>query len=222
MKRGTSHPIHTLGPLVLVFLALALAGNYNGVTGAVVYRDSGFGGYGGYGGSSFLGGYTFSDFYYQYAPFIDALLFLIIFLSLGQTVFSSHFKKSGQSLYIGVGLMLSFALLLWEEQNNFYILEEFGMFALILLGLLILVVAFRAISAHSIPHMVIPLCVILFSVLYVVFAKTPLVSKLAEELNLNLFENWLVLAFVISAIWILFGLLLKTGKGRRAVKFVTE
>ena len=141
MKRGDSH-FHLWIAVALVLGATFLAST--GVvtpTGAVVYRDAGYG-YGGSSGGLFFdsfGDVQFLDLYYQYGGIIDAVLFLIIFLSVGRGVFEEQFKKGGKTLYMGVGIFLALALVLWEEQSGFHILTHAGPVALAILGLTLLV-----------------------------------------------------------------------------------
>jgi hypothetical protein len=146
MKRGGAHSSIRFVHVFLVLLAVALAGLLSDgrLEGAYIFQNSGYsyGGYGGYGGG-FFGVFSFIDFYSQYGHLIDAFLFLVIFLSVGKTVLQDHFKKGGQSLYIGVGIALALGLLLWEETTGFLILQELGPYAGLLLALVILVMVYR-------------------------------------------------------------------------------
>ena len=121
--------------VTLVLIAVALVGFFfqpsDGISGALVYRDYGYGGYGGssgyYGGSSFFGyGMDVTSFYEQYHVWIDAIIFLAIFLSIGKAVFMSHFNTGGKALYIAVGVALTIGLMIWEEQRNFFIIYKLG------------------------------------------------------------------------------------------------
>ncbi len=89
------------------------------------------------------GAYNIADIYETYSSWIDFFLFLLIFLGLGQSILGEHFKdaKGGKAVYVGLGIFLSFALLLWEQQTGFSLLKNLGPYAfvifLLLLGTLI-------------------------------------------------------------------------------------
>lgn len=130
--------------VTLVLLAIASVGYFTqpGLSGALVYRDYGYGGgFGGGSGGSFFGTGQLSiiEFYEQYHIYIDAMLFLIIFLSIGKAVFLRHFGSGGKALYVAVGLALTLALLLWEERTGTSILYEAGLISVfvILLAMII-------------------------------------------------------------------------------------
>lgn len=147
MKRGGSTSSIRFLHVFLVLLAIALAGfvSQGRLDGAYIFQNSGYsyGGYEGYGGGGFFSTFSFVNFYAQYAPFIDAFLFLIIFLSVGKTILGKHFQQGGQALYIGIGALLALSLLFWEEQSGFHILEKLGPYSGFLLILIVLVVTFR-------------------------------------------------------------------------------
>ncbi len=145
MKRGGAHSSIRFVHVFLVLLAVALAGlvSQGQFDGAYIFQNSGYS-YGGYGsGGGFFSTFSFMNFYAQYAPFIDAFLFLIIFLSVGKTILGKHFQQGGQALYIGIGALLALSLLFWEEQSGFHILEKLGPYSGFLLILIVLVVTFR-------------------------------------------------------------------------------
>ncbi len=128
--------------VTLVLLAIATVGFFaqpdSGVTGALVYRDYGYGGYGGgFSGPAFFGDMSITAFYDQYHIYIDAIIFLLIFLSVGKALLLSHFGSGGKALYIAVGLALTLGLLLWEEQNNFSIIYQLGPVGVIALLLIL-------------------------------------------------------------------------------------
>lgn len=111
---------HIIVIALAILLFLLLKSN---ITGGVWYRDYGGGGY----GFDFFGFefFSFTDMYQSYGYVIDAVIFLLIFLGLAQSVFKERFK-AGKGLYVGIGLFLSFALLLWEEQTGISLLQMFG------------------------------------------------------------------------------------------------
>ena len=150
--------------VVALFLLVLLAdADRDALTGAVVYRDS----Y--YGGSGFgLWGFSFSDIYYTYGYVVDAVIFLLIFLGVGKAVFKKHFGEGGTAVYVGLGLLLAFALLLWEERSGIYLLESFGRFAMVFLFLLLAVGIFSwmkgagATTPWALALMVVGFIIILF------------------------------------------------------------
>ncbi|MBI1972977.1 hypothetical protein HYS50_03155 [Candidatus Woesearchaeota archaeon] len=130
--------------VTLVLLAIATVGYFTqpGISGALVYRDYGYGGYGGFGGGyggGFLGygGLSITAFYEQYQIYIDSIIFLLIFLSVGKALFLSHFGSGGKTLYIAIGLALTLGLLLWEEQTGFSIIYNLGPIGVIALLLIL-------------------------------------------------------------------------------------
>ncbi|MEK6839865.1 MAG: hypothetical protein AABX72_02915, partial [Nanoarchaeota archaeon] len=134
----------TQGILVVVLLLLIIAFfgslQYEQLTGKLVYRDSWYGGYSGTGGWF---GFSFSDIYAQHGYIIDAALFLLIFLGVGKGLFTKHFAEGGTAVYVGIGIFLAFALLLWEERSGIYLLESFGPLVVVLFVLVLLAWAFR-------------------------------------------------------------------------------
>mgnify|MGYP001612309612 FL=1 len=129
--------------LLLVVLLLFLVVGPR-ITGRVYYYDYGSRGYGG--GFQWM---QFSDIYYQYGYIIDATIFLLIFLSLAKIVFTKHFGEPVKPLYIGVGLFLAFALLLWEERTGIYLLELAGPLAAVLIPLVVVVALFIILKRTS-------------------------------------------------------------------------
>ena len=134
--------------VTFVLLAIAIVGFFTqsetGVTGALVYRDYGYGGYGGgYGGGSYYGGgfgygLTITEFYQSYAAYIDAVIFLLIFLGVGKSIFMDHFKSGGKAVYVAVGLALTLGLMMWEERENRSIISELGPWGLAILVIIVL------------------------------------------------------------------------------------
>ncbi len=120
--------------IALMIVALIGSVDYDKVSGNLVYRDNWYG----YSGGGFGGfGFSFRDIYARHGYIIDAALFLIIFLGVGKGVFKKHFGEGGTPVYVGIGIFLAFALLLWEERSELYLLEQFGplvvvMFVLVL------------------------------------------------------------------------------------------
>ncbi len=123
----------------LLVLALAAKAGYDEISGKLIYQDYGYGG-------GFLGGFNwfnFSSLYASYGYIIDAALFLLIFLGVVKGVFKKHFGEGGTAAYIGIGIFLAFALLLWEEKTGFFLLQEFGPFVMLLFSLVLCVGAYK-------------------------------------------------------------------------------
>ena len=149
--------------LLIVLLVIGLASIFSSgtITGEAFYRDSGYG-YGGYGGGFFgFGGYgfNFQDLYSQYGSFIDAILFLLIFLGVGKGIFKKHFGDGGTAAYTGIGLFLAFSLLLWEQRTGFYLLEQFGPLVLTLFIVIIFLWAFKLLNSTGL-HLVPTICLV--------------------------------------------------------------
>ena len=133
--------------IALVFVAIVTVGIFTqpsfDPTGALVYRDYSYGGYSGSYGGGYLGSFgygqmTITEFYQTYSLYIDAIIFLIIFLSIGKAVFLDHFKTGGKTLYVALGLGLTLALMLWEEQQGISIIYEAGVVSVIVIVLALL------------------------------------------------------------------------------------
>lgn len=90
-------------------------------------------------------GFRISDLYLQYSSWFDFFIFLVIFLSLGKSVFGEHFKES-KGIYIGIALILAFALLIYEEQSGFSLIGSLGNWGFLLIILFALVFVFIAIT----------------------------------------------------------------------------
>ena len=118
---------------VFVLLLFLLAFN---VSAYVFTRD-----YGVFSGT----GFRLSDLYLQYSSWFDFFIFLVIFLSLGKSVFGEHFKES-KGIYIGIALILAFALLLYEEQSGFSLIGSLGNWGFLIIIALALIFVFIAIS----------------------------------------------------------------------------
>lgn len=97
-----------------------------------------------YGGSfGFESGQSIVDLYREYASWFDFAIFLFIFLGLGRAIFGEHFKGAGGTgVYIGIGIFLALALLIWEEQAGFSLIEVMGPWVLFLFILVLLFLTF--------------------------------------------------------------------------------
>lgn len=213
--------------MALVFLAIAVVGLFLqpsiDPTGALVYRDYSYGGYGGYGssysGSSYgsfgYGGMTASAFYQEYSIYIDAIIFLIIFLSIGKAVFLDHFKAGGKSLYIALGLGLTLALMIWEEQRGFSIIYEAGIVSVIVIVAALLAATYYAIKkatgsdrwgffAAFVVGFVLQLTFNIFDFIF----ESDLISKLSTEFSLAWQTNGgrFSIFFTIAVLIVLFTL----------------
>ena len=157
---------------LLILLALILS---SGVfTGKVYYYKYGGGGSGLSSLFGWLGYSSFSDLYYAYQSIIDAIIFLVIFLGVSKAVFQRHFGAGGNAVFIGVGLFLAFALLLYEEREGFSLMEKFGPVVLVIFVFIVLFAAFRWLHEHHVSPLV---GIALFLVLLVWFG-----DELAGEL----------------------------------------
>ncbi len=143
-----------------IFVLFLIAGDY---TTSVVYRGYGFGG--------FRGGEVFDilELYYQYPSVFDLTIFLLIFLGLGQAVLGEHFKEAGtKTTYVGLGIFLALALLLWERQTGYSLLENFGPWAFFIMIVLLAVMVYRFVStATDSPLMGIGIAYIVFYLFYI-------------------------------------------------------
>ena len=202
--------------IVIALMIVTLIGSvdYDKVSGNLVYRDSWYG----YGGGSGFGGFgvgtRFSDVYSQYGYIIDTALFLLLFLGIGKGVLKKHFGEGGTSVYVGLGLFLAFALLLWEENTGFYLLQELGPLALILLILIIVVLAYRSLKNSDIGLWWIPIISFGYLLYYYGFYK-----RNTSYLSSSLMETiWYIAvgAFVISL------LVLVSRKGNKGTTLVVK
>ncbi|MDD5331269.1 MAG: hypothetical protein PHE43_00390 [Candidatus Nanoarchaeia archaeon] len=104
---------------------------------------------------SIAGSSDILDIYYSNANWIDFLIFLMLFVGLGYITLGKTplFEGRGKIVVIALGLVLSFALLIWENKTGFYLLEEFGPFvfwgALIIGGVLFIKAVAKKISPEG-------------------------------------------------------------------------
>lgn len=88
-------------------------------------------------------GESIVDLYRDYASWFDFAIFLFIFLGLGRAIFGEHFKGAGGTgVYIGIGIFLALALLIWEEQAGFSLIEVMGPWVLFLFIMVLLFLTF--------------------------------------------------------------------------------
>lgn len=146
----------------LILLGIAFFYIFNSYIGFVIYPREGF--ISGSSAGSLLPGFDdLVSFYYDYAQWIDFLLFLLIFLGLGKEVFKKQFKEGGKALYIGLGIFLALALVLWEVRTGTVLLELFGPIVLLFLALLVIFVMYKQIRGHVSSNII-----YVISVLYIV------------------------------------------------------
>ena len=126
--------------LILLILLFIIGYFSSGFTGnAIYYRNFGYG----------SGGFqNFGMVYQEYGTMIDAAIFLIIFLGLVQSVLKDHFKNA-KGIYIGLGLFLTFALVLFEERTGMSLLVNFGPVVLLIFLGIIVVFANKALREHA-------------------------------------------------------------------------
>lgn len=132
---NVAHKVAITGSIFLgIFVLFLVAGDF---TSGAVYRSSGF-----------RGGEFFDilDLYYQYSTFFDLGIFLAIFLGLGQSILGKHLEVGGKSVYVGLGIFLSIALLIWERQTGFSLLESFGPWAFFIIIILLSVFVFNVLE----------------------------------------------------------------------------
>lgn len=103
-----------------------------------------------------LGNFNFANIYDNYAIYIDAIIFLLIFIGLGKTVFGLKEGREREEpgyklLYIGLALLMTISLLLLESKMRFTLLDLFGPWVSFIL-LLILTYAGYAITSEFIKN----------------------------------------------------------------------
>jgi len=83
---------------------------------------------------------NFLDIYSSFGIYIDAVIYMLIFLGLGKMVFGAKEKEHPgyRSIYIGLALMLTIGLLLFQGTRGFSILELFGPWTVTVLYFLVL------------------------------------------------------------------------------------
>jgi len=209
---------HVVAVLVLVFLAGQING---GISGAVRYIDYGYGGggygYGGYGGGGFFGfgEFRWEELYYTYGNFIDAVLFLIIFLGVGKSVLTKHFGEGGNAVYIGVGIFSALALLIYEERTGTYLLLSFGPLVAVLIILLILVGVGLLLRMAGLGGWI---AAGVSYVLFYMFVYQPFLTNLfsysgfSDYLITSKLESMLYGALYVAWLLIIFGIVNKFGK----------
>lgn len=91
---------------------------------------------------------NFGQFYESYAPFIDGVLYFIIFFGLTKFVFTDKFKSGAKMLGIGVSLTLSFAAVFFSFRTGF-VLGSLGPIAIIIVFLLLFFMLFTKMKAFG-------------------------------------------------------------------------
>ena len=83
-------------------------------------------------------GSRLEEVYYKFSAFIDAAIYLIIFLGLTQVTLGHRFesRKGGRAITIGVGLVMAIGLAIWETKAGFNIASFGPVAAVILLALM--------------------------------------------------------------------------------------
>ena len=83
-------------------------------------------------------GSRLEQIYFKYSAFIDAAIYLIIFLGLAQVTLGHRFesRKGGKAITIGVGLIMAIGLAIWETQAGFNIASFGPVAAVVLLALM--------------------------------------------------------------------------------------
>ena len=130
--------------LLSVFL-FSLLFIINEVNAQYSYSSSRYGYYGSSVGGYFGRGGLFSllDLYNQYPTWFDFGIFLVIFLGLGKAILGEKFGTAGgKAVYVGLGILLAFSLLLWEQESGFTLIA-FGPIAFFLLMLVIAFFIFK-------------------------------------------------------------------------------
>ena len=164
LKRADKY-IAVIGLMLFGLVAINFLRSY---TGLVYYPRQGF-----IDGSSiggFLPGFGgLIELYYSYSQWFDFFLFLIIFLGLGQIAFGRHFKEGGKAVYVGLGIFLSLALVIWEAKTGIILLEFFGPLAAVFLVILALFLMFKYLkgNVNSSSVMWISLAYIGFYILFI-------------------------------------------------------
>ncbi|MBI2109541.1 hypothetical protein HYT58_00005 [Candidatus Woesearchaeota archaeon] len=131
------------GLILLIFLL-----SFSLVAGLEYVNDDFLGGYSSGGGffsygDDFLSNFDIAQFYQEYGAIIDGVIFLLVFIGAGIAAFGERFKGGSRNIYVGLGILFTFALMLWEKRNSFYLLNEFGPIAFIIFMTVVLVVVFN-------------------------------------------------------------------------------
>lgn len=172
-KKVDKHII--IGVLLAVsFVFLYFAGTY---TGFVQYSDNSFIGfdYKGYGSGASFGGLL--DIYYGYAQWIDFFVFLLIFLALAKSVFGKQFKEGSKALYVGLGIFLALALVIWEVKTGNSLVEIFGPIVVLFLFVMIIFVFFKHLMKNISRKGLMLICGI-YLIFYLIFTFIPVVRVL--------------------------------------------
>jgi len=121
-----------------IFVLFLVSGDF---TTSVVYRGYGLG---------YSQDFDILELYYTYPSVFDLTIFLLIFLGIGQSVLGEHLKEGGsKATYVGLGIFLALALLLWERQTGYNLLENFGPWAFFIILILLAITIFRYVEAAT-------------------------------------------------------------------------
>lgn len=179
------------------------------------YGGSSSGGYSGgfYSGFDFGDVFKFSffEFYQNYGYIIDSVIFLLVFISIGKATLGERFKSGGQSLFIGLGIFLSVALLIWEERTGFYLLLEFGPVALAFFVIILIIWMFTFFHGMEVGGLyAAAFAYMIFFFVFGYFVDNPSYQWVKDFLNTWSFTGIMMTimhaVFVIAIVILLFGL----------------
>lgn len=152
-------------------------------------------------------GTDFGFLYQSYAPFIDGILYFIIFFGLSKFVFRDKFKSGGKMLSVGVSLALSFAAAFFSSQTGFY-LGKIGPIALIIVFMMVFFFLYRTMKQFGNKKW---LAFSIAFLLMMIVVREALGDQLAENSTLSLL---LSIGWIAAILGIIFGLYeLFKGKG---------
>jgi hypothetical protein len=93
-----------------------------------------------------FGQFNVGQIYLQYFSFIDACIYLILFLSLAQFVFKKMYEgREGKMVSLAVGLALAFAMAVFELRTGFN-LSKLGPFAALIFFLILVMLLFNVLK----------------------------------------------------------------------------
>ncbi|MGV8086523.1 MAG: hypothetical protein ACP5N1_02745, partial [Candidatus Woesearchaeota archaeon] len=197
MKKVNSVIIYVISFLILSSLVSAVSFSLNSVLGP-------------------LSGNALANFYLRYFAFIDAVVYLILFLSLAQLVFTKVYKdnvKEAKMIAIAIALALTFAMAMLEMRTGFY-LGQLAPVALIIFLCVIAILLFNLFQslfngANGKTVSAALTYLIIYGLLNVPFNA---LSKWIEQ-NVSLLSAVLALAALVAFIYLIIELFKMVGLG---------
>ena len=174
--------------IITVFLGVLIVGSLSlEYTGFPVYPRAGFAR-----SVSISQGGGLADLYYKYTEIFDFVIFLFLFVGLSQMILKEHFNNVHKSLFVGLGIFLALALVLWENRTGNKLLELSGPVVVLMLAIGAVLVIYYMIKGFKGGHIstIAWSYVLFFFLFFVIFDlyQAPFLQSALSYLPFDLFS----------------------------------